>query len=363
VGAPAAVVFGVITLFAGEARADADAGVASPTSDCVERIAEGAVRPEMKVTFPPRQTSGYAARLHVEITHQKGETVLPDGLTIDPSADHAKRVQSAQFSFTDPAGGFAPEVKRGDESGDHVTTTVDLPLVPLPKNPGRNQLVLPPLPIVVARKNGAVSTLCTPPQVATVEDPTSATPEAKPKPNPPPMPQREEWTLLRQIVQWGAIGILIGGLLSYVIYRIATRPKPLPPPPPPRPPWEVALERLLALQRSTLLHDERYEEYTDRVSDAVRGYLGARYGFDGLESTTDEITLALKRAALLGVTHAEVSAFLMESDLVKFAGQSSSRTECERLLTWAESIVRNTMPASHERRVGERADGHEGAPA
>jgi hypothetical protein len=150
---------------------------------------------------------------------------------------------------------------------------------------------------------------------------------------------------MRQIVQWGTLGLLAGAALSYVGYRIMTRPKPPPPPVPPRPPWEIALDALDEARHAGLLEQERFAEFVDRVSDAVRGYLGTRYGFDGLESTTDEIVRALERVALLGVTHTEVTAFLGESDLVKFAGQAASRTDCEKLLDWAERIVRVTMPA------------------
>ena len=64
---------------------------------------------------------------------------------------------------------------------------------------------------------------------------------------------------------------------------------------PPRPPWEVALERLDETRHAGLLEKQRYTDYFDRTSDAVRSYLGARFGFDVLESTTDEILTALKK--------------------------------------------------------------------
>ena len=64
----------------------------------------------------------------------------------------------------------------------------------------------------------------------------------------------------------------------------------MPPPPPPRPPWEVAFEELDAVRHAGLVDEGRYAEHFDRVCDAVRKYLGGRYGFDGLETTTDEMT-------------------------------------------------------------------------
>jgi len=314
------------------------------TRGCVEKVPEGSLRPTIKASFPMRAVSGHVAWLKVSVTHGLGERVLPEGLRVDTESQDAKDIARAHFVFPSADSPTQPIILRGEENGDRVTTTVDLPLVPLPEKSGRSTLRIPRLPVALARKNGEVWTLCTPEAVTTVEDPTAETPDAKPQPNPPPLPQREEWTLLRQVVQWGSIGLLAGAMLSYVVYRISTRPKPPPPPVPPRPPWEIALEKLDEARHAGLLDQERFAEFVDRVSDAVRGYLGTRYGFDGLESTTDEIVRALTTASLLGITHTEVSSFLGESDLVKFAGQSASREDCEKLLAWAERIVRATTP-------------------
>jgi hypothetical protein len=80
------------------------------------------------------------------------------------------------------------------------------------------------------------------------------------------------------------------------------------------------------------------------VNDAVREYLGARYGFDGLESTTDEIVTSLKRAAIDQVALPFVLGFCEECDLVKFANVTPSLDSCQRVLDAAERIVRSTMP-------------------
>ena len=88
----------------------------------------------------------------------------------------------------------------------------------------------------------------------------------------------------------------------------------------------------------------RFGEYFDRVSDALRNYLGARYGFDGLESTTDEIITALQRSSVHGVAVPEIVAFLQDCDLVKFANMTPTQAECVGALTSGERIVRATMP-------------------
>lgn len=339
----------------------ADAGAGGDIRGCVESVPKGGQKPVISETFPLRGTSGWAATLAITVRHGKGEHVLPAGLDLSAAVEAKKYLKSAGFVIPDQDGGAAahlwtePEVKDRGYSVTHL----DLPLVVLPEKPGRNAMELPPLPVAVQRANGEVATVCTHPHLMGVEDPTANTPQAEPKRNPPARPQREEWTALKKALLWGSLGLLTGALLAYFAYRQLTKPKPVPPPPPPRPPWEVALERLDEVRHAGLLEAGRHAEYFDRVSDAVRGYLGARFGFDGLESTSDEILIALKKQAggfvridtgsdlnapAPGIPLDEVRQFLAGCDLVKFANLTPSPEQCAEALTSGEHIVRSTMP-------------------
>jgi hypothetical protein len=335
-----------IVLVPSRAWADDDAGAGDSVSGCVESIPPGAQRPRLTETFPPRGLSGYAATLTVVVEHGKGESVLPRGLEI--GSDAAKLLKKADFVLPDQDGGSAARLAApapDPNKPDRVTTTLELPVVPLPAEPGRHVLVLPPLPVAVARANGELATACTKRHTIVVEDPIAQTPEAKPKPNPPAVMQREEWTALKTGLLIASLGLLAGALLTLLARRWMARPKPVPPPPPPRPPWDIALELLDEVRHAGLLEQGRFGEYFDRVSDAVRGYLGGRYGFDGLESTTDEILAALAKPGVLGgIALPEIAAFLQECDLVKFANMHPTQTECTSVLTAGEAIVRMTMP-------------------
>jgi hypothetical protein len=77
----------------------------------------------------------------------------------------------------------------------------------------------------------------------------------------------------------------------------------------------------------------------------VRRYLGERYGFDGLECTTREITGVLRRVVPPITVLGEVEAFLREADLVKFARLTPSEEECRRALDHALLLVERTVPA------------------
>jgi hypothetical protein len=322
--------------------------VARPAAaDCVETAPQGTARPQVNDTFPDHGTSGYQATLYVVVSHGRGEKVFPRGLELQGDSEAARELRAAGFMLPDQDGGAAGRVSVIDvdaKSGARETR-LDLPLLPLPAGPGRHKLVLPALPIVVARASGDVVTLCTKPHALLVDDPTASTPDAQPKPNPSPRVQREEWVALKRALAFCALGAVLGPLFVWLFVLWRRRPRPAAPPPPPRDPWEVALERLDEVRHAGLLETQRFSDFFDRVNDAVREYLGARFGFDGLESTTDETLAAIRRLPHFGVPMPELAGFLQHCDLVKFADLTPSLKECQHALVEAERVVRVTMPA------------------
>lgn len=355
------------------ASAATDAGASGDIGGCVESIPKGASRPIISENFPLRGTSGWAASLAITVRHGRGERVLPSGLDLSAAVEAKKYLHKAGFAIPDQDGGAGAQLwtEPDDPQRSYSVTHLELPLVVLPEKPGRNVLELPPMPVAVARANGEIATVCTHPHTITVEDPTANVPQAEPKRNPPPRPQREEWTALKKALLWGSLGLVVGALLAYLVYRQLTKPKPPVPPPPPRPPWEIALEKLDEVRHAGLLDARRHAEYFDRVSDAVRGYLGARFGFDGLESTSDEILTALQKQAggfvrvdtasadgapTPGIPLADIRRFLAECDLVKFANLQPTPEQCSSSLLSGEHIVRSTMPFSAPGATPSRAE-------
>lgn len=318
------------------------------TYGCVESVPKGAERPVVTDVFPPRGTSGFATTLSISVRHGKGEALRPASTCRTRSRRRGS--EQAGFVVPDQDGGAGARIWSDPEdpaTGKAVTT--ELPLVLLPPNPGRNVMGLPPLPVAVARANGEIATMCTHPHSILVEDPTANTPGAMPKQNPPGIPQREEWTAMKKAVTYGLLGLVVGAILALLVWRHLSKPKPVPPPPPPRPPWEVALEELEVVRHAALLDAHRYGEHFDRTSDALRRYLGARFGFDGLESTTDEILAALKKQAIgfirledpepgkvafaPGMSFNKIANFLREADLVKFANLTPTPEQCALSIT------------------------------
>jgi hypothetical protein len=92
-----------------------------------------------------------------------------------------------------------------------------------------------------------------------------------------------------------------------------------------------------------LTREGRFAEVFDRVSDVLRRYLGDRYGYDGLESTTREALTSLRRVEPGIDDLAGIETFMRDADLVKFARLTPSEGECLDLLARAEGIVTRTI--------------------
>lgn len=326
---------------------------AAPVSGtCVEHIPEGKARPSLTESFPTQGKSGHVSVLSVTIAHGQGERVLLGALEIESDSDAAKALKLAGFLLPNPKGPGKPRVT-SKTTAEGVTTTVRIPIVPLPEEPGRHQLLLPPLPVAMSRASGEVLTLCTQSHGITVEDPAANNPTAKPKENPKPLRQKELWVELRNLVYGASAGLLAAGLL-FLFYRWwSRRPKAPKAPPPPRPPWEIALESLHDIRQARLLEQQRWQDHFDRVSDTLRDYLGRRFGFDGLESTTEEVLKALGQRRDAGPIILYVTDFLAETDLVKFANVMPTETQCRGLLERAEGMVRSSIPDIKEKSEAE----------
>lgn len=104
------------------------------------------------------------------------------------------------------------------------------------------------------------------------------------------------------------------------------------------------MEGLFDVRHAGLLEGHRQTEFYDRVSDVIRRYLGERYGYDGLESTTREALAALRGVSVPMDVYVQIQQFMQDADLVKFARRAPTDAECVDAITAAESIVGRTRP-------------------
>jgi hypothetical protein len=313
------------------------------TETCREHVPLGKEPPRLTEKFPTRGESGHVLTLSLTIEHGKGETVLPGGFQLQTEDPTFRGLERVGLYLPDADGGAGPVLTR-TEQGERATTHVEISFVALPQKPGRNVLTVPRLPVTIARASGDVLVLCTAEHEVTIEDPIANTSNPMPRPNPPARDQREEWTALKNALMVGAIALVVGAIVAWLLGKWLRRPRPVPPPPPPRPPWEVALEELFDIRHAGLIAEGRLAEHFDRVSDSLRKYLGSRFGFDGLESTTREALSVLREVSPRVEPLDAIETFLRQADLVKFAKTVPTADDGELALVRAEHIVRETLP-------------------
>jgi len=327
---------------------------ASKVVTCEERLPKGAKRPVIREKFPGEGIAGFEAQLLLEIRHGKGETPLSTGFKIVSGSSTAKHLEEAGFLVAEVDGGSNATVVTEDD-GDAAVTRVTIPFVLAPNKPGEHSLTLPQVPLSISRANGDTMTVCTHLHLVTVHDPTADTNDAelKPRPNPPARAQIEDWPLIKWLLA-GLIALLVIAILTAWWVRNQMR-KPVPDAAAlKRLPWEEALAELEALKGSPLFDPApeagpRRTELFDKISDSLRKYLGARYGFeglgfDGLETTTGEMMTLLKRVRPAIPNLDVVQLFLSECDLVKFARVVPEIPDCSQALGRAETVVRATIP-------------------
>lgn len=176
-------------------------------------------------------------------------------------------------------------------------------------------------------------------------------PQLRP-PTEPVVVEQDDYRLL--FVLGALLALVLGALLSWLFIRWwQKRDRPEAPMPPPPPPWETALAELRELEqrRAAAISEGRTEEWVDAVSDSVRNYLGHRFGFHGLESTTDEIGTALGRVESLAIAPREAVEFLEQCDLVKFAKASLADEASRALIEDAFALVDRTRAAAVTQQV------------
>lgn len=174
-----------------------------------------------------------------------------------------------------------------------------------------------------------------------VEIPAALANEANPEPAPQPPPM-EVPTLNYWLV--GGLAALvagaIGGIIALLVRRYRRLREEAMRPVPKRPPEEVAREALARLAADDLLASDQTVDFHLRLSEILRGFVGAELEVNATEMTTTEIREMLEtHGASLGIMRIELLRMLEESDLVKFARFSLPRSASEALFADVERWI------------------------
>ena len=143
-----------------------------------------------------------------------------------------------------------------------------------------------------------------------------------------------------------SLGLIIAILIAAAWLWFRRQPKRIQPEIviPRRPPWEIATERLDALEASGYHKRGESRLFAIDLSEIVREYLEHRYGFEALEQTTTEIKAALTHVELDDTQRRTLVDTLNGCDLAKYAKFHWPVPELEKSLTLARRFVTDTIP-------------------
>ncbi len=156
----------------------------------------------------------------------------------------------------------------------------------------------------------------------------------------------------------GALGALALAAAGIVWWRRRPARARAAPDAPPRPEDELALEALARLEAEGLASQGRAKEFHLRLSEALRGYLGARYGIFALDMTSAELIDRLERLPTSGLRLADVSWVCAQGDLAKFAKAQPTPDDCKQALDLVrQTILRTRRPRPPDGAAGAVANG------
>lgn len=152
--------------------------------------------------------------------------------------------------------------------------------------------------------------------------------------------------------QWGALALVLLLAAAYALKRyLESRGKRLGDlfrPSPPQPPHVVAIKALEALHHQKLWQNNKHKQYYSALTDILRTYVAARWGFGAMEMTSDEIIEAMRAEELPDKARMDLTAILRDADLVKFAKATPDAEQNEADYLKAYYFVEETKVAEAE---------------
>lgn len=161
--------------------------------------------------------------------------------------------------------------------------------------------------------------------------------------------------LLRDKRVW--IGLAAFALLAIAAaaYTVLKRRRPAHVAPP-APPWEVAYQRLRALDERHLPEAGKYDPFYVDLSSILRYYIEDRFRVRAPEQTTQEFLSATSAGGSLTPPHQQIlGGFLRHCDRVKFAQYVPTVEEMEQSFTTVLQFVDETVPQPETDTAGQPA--------
>ena len=290
------------------------------------------VPPELSVEITAEPESvrlGQEIQLQVKVVHPTAVRIL---FPAQPAVEPFRVVAPARAPTTEGV-------------GDLVTETWTFTVAPM--RLGRRRL--PPFEIDYEMASGQLSSVSTEPVAVTVEASidSESLKSTTPTVGTPFQLFDTNWFLIVALVLLGVV-VVTAVVTTVAVRYVARLPKRGPPPPPPRPAHEVAEARLAALISEQLVAKGERKAYVFRVSEILREYLGLRYAMNTLEQTSSELLADMRALGPAGLSVYELEGFLGSTDLIKFAGQSPTDSDCSQATETTTTMIQKTRRSDEE---------------
>lgn len=199
---------------------------------------------------------------------------------------------------------------------------------------------LPPIDLELRTSNGIAERLLVPAQALVVSGLVDReSPALRPLATPKRVSVRN-WSVLAMLGGTGVLLLFI--LLGARLWGRAGRPTRPPRATHHRAPDEEALAALGAIEASGRLDGDALKPVFLDMSEILREFLGRQFGFSALDQTSSEIRSSLAEVPADSEWGTEVSDWLSECDLVKYAGAAASGDEARKALYAARLLVERT---------------------
>ena len=145
------------------------------------------------------------------------------------------------------------------------------------------------------------------------------------------------------------LGVIIIGLLIYLLLRYLKREKPIeiitPKAEVVLPPFEIALTQLEELKIKKKWQNGEIKAYYSDLSEIVRTYIEDGLHTPAMEMLTDDIIDRLKARK---IETAQLSILLNTADMAKFAKAQPTSAENELAITFAFEFIHQTKPQDND---------------
>lgn len=138
-------------------------------------------------------------------------------------------------------------------------------------------------------------------------------------------------------------GLLLIGLLFYLVKRLNDKKENTPPPPKVvLPAHVIASEQFEQLKLKKLWQQGEVKAYYSEISEILKGYIEQRFDQNTLEKTTAEIIEGFTHKAYQNESKATLEKTLQMCDLVKFAKAKPNANQHDLTISEAEKFVAET---------------------